>query len=86
MEKKKKVQTMILKLLKPYLQRNIPKVEEIIKVKFGHITARCPNRESKDEKKSQKYKGKKEFKNHKTYKNKCKKTCFMAKNSNNSED
>ena len=33
---------------------------------IGHIAARCPSRESKDEKKSHKYKGKKEYKIHKT--------------------
>ena len=49
----------------------------------GHVVARCPNREDKDEKKSNKYKGKKEFKN---YKNKGKKSCFMAKDFDNSED
>ena len=39
-----------------------------------------------DEKKSHKYKGKKEFKGHKSYKDKVKKTFFMAKDSDNSED
>ena len=53
---------------------------------IGHIATRCPNKESKDEKKSHKYKGKKEFKGHKSYKDKGKKTCFMAKDSNNTED
>ena len=52
----------------------------------GHIAARCPNRENKDEKKSHKHKGKKEFKIHKNYKDKGKKSCFMAKDSDNSED
>ena len=34
---------------------------------IGHIAARCPNREIKDEKKSHKYKSKKKFKGHKSY-------------------
>ena len=50
---------------------------------IGHIAARCPNKKSKDEKKGHKYKGKKNFK---SFKDKGKKTCFMAKDSNNSED
>ena len=40
---------------------------------------------SKDEKKRHKYKGKKEFKSHKSYKDKGKKTFFMAKDSDNNE-
>ena len=40
----------------------------------GHISATCPNKDSKDEKKNHKYKGKKDFKNHKSYKDKGKKT------------
>ena len=32
------------------------------------------------------HKGKKEFKNHKNYKDKGKKTCFMSKDSDNNED
>ena len=53
---------------------------------IGHIAARCPNKESKGEKKSHKYNGKEDFKNHKSFKEKGKKTCFMDKDSNNSED
>ena len=52
----------------------------------GHIAARCPNKDSDDEKKSHKYKGRKDSKNHKSYKDKGKKTCFMAKDFDNSED
>ena len=44
------------------------------------------NKEKKDEKKSKKYKSKKEFKNYKDYKGKSKKSCFMAKDSDNNED
>lgn len=33
----------------------------------GHIAARCPNREKKDEKKNIKHKGKKDFKNYKNF-------------------
>ena len=43
-------------------------------------------REKKDEKKRNKYKGKKEFKNCKDYKDKGRKFCLMAKYSYNSED
>ena len=50
---------------------------------IGHIAATCPNKESKDEKKSHKYNGKKDFKNHKSFKDKGKKTCFIAKDSDN---
>ena len=50
---------------------------------ISHIVAKCPNKEKKDEKKSKKYKSKKEFKN---YKGKGKKSCFMAKDSDDSED
>ena len=56
---------------------------------IGHIAARCPNKQNKDEKKSYKYNDKKNFKGHKSFKDKGKKTCFMAKDSkdsNNSED
>ena len=52
----------------------------------GHIAAKCPNKENKDEKKNKKYKNKKEFKNYKDYKGKSKRSCFMAKDSDNSED
>ena len=38
--------------------------------KIGHIATRCQNKERKDEKKSHKNKGKKEFKGHKSYKDK----------------
>ena len=48
---------------------------------IGHIAARCLNKQSKDEKKGHKYNGKKDFKNHKSFKDKGKKTCFMAKDS-----
>ena len=53
---------------------------------IGHIAARCPNKKNKDEKKDQKWNRKKDFK---SFKNKGKKTCFMAKDSedsNNSEN
>ena len=43
---------------------------------IGHIAARYPNKENKHEKKSHKYKGKKDFKNYK--KEKGKKYCFIA--------
>ncbi|MDF3680761.1 hypothetical protein P3S38_27665, partial [Enterobacter hormaechei] len=49
----------------------------------GHIAARCPNKQNKDEKKGYKYNGKKDFK---SFKDKGKKTYFMAKNSNGSDD
>ena len=54
--------------------------------KIAHTAARCPNKERKDEKKSHKYNGNNYFKNHKSFKEKGKKTCFMAKDSNNNED
>ena len=38
----------------------------------GHIVARCPNKESKYDIKSSKFKGKKDFKRYKDYKDKCK--------------
>ena len=50
---------------------------------IGHIATKCPNRENKDKKKINKYKGKKEFKN---YKEKGKKCYLMAKDSNKNED
>ena len=79
------------------MQGNIIEVEENTKVKFpyfscdeiGHIAARCPNKQNKDEKKGHKCNSKKDFKNHKSFKDKRKKTYFMAKDSkdsNNSED
>ena len=43
-------------------------------------------KERKDEKKIHKYKGKKDFKIHKSYKEKGKKNSFMVKDSDNSED
>ena len=49
--------------------------------KIRHIAARCPNKETKDEKKSHKCNGKKYFKNKKSLKDKGKKACFMAKDS-----
>lgn len=52
----------------------------------GHIVSRCPNKEHKDEKKSHKYKGKKDLKNYKNHKDKGKKYFLMAKYSDNSED
>ena len=52
----------------------------------GHIAARCPNREEKDEKKHSKYKGKKDFKIYKDYTDKGKKSCFMAKDLDSSKD
>ena len=48
---------------------------------IGHIAARCPNKQNKDEKKGHKCNDKKNFKNHKSFKDKGKKTCFMAKDS-----
>ena len=86
---------MILKLLKRYLQGNILEAEENKKGKIalicfsceeiGHITTRCPNKQNKDEKKGHKCNGKKDFKNHKSFKDKGKKTCFMAKDSKYSD-
>ena len=52
----------------------------------GHIAARCPNREDKDEKKHSKFKGKKDFKNFKDYKDKVNKSCFMAKDSDSNDN
>ena len=54
--------------------------------KIGHIAARWMTKEFKDEKKSHKCNGKKDFKNYKSFKDKGKKTCFMAKDSDNSKD
>ena len=48
---------------------------------IGHIAARFPNKKNKDEKKGHKCNGKKNFINHKSFKDKVKKTCFMAKDS-----
>ena len=45
---------------------------------IGHIVTRCPNKESKDEKKSHKYKGKKKFKSHKSHKDKGKNYFFYG--------
>ena len=53
---------------------------------IGHIAARFPNKKKKDVKKGHKCNNKKDFKNHKSFKDKGKKTCFMAKDSDNSED
>ena len=50
---------------------------------IGHIVARCLNKQRKDENKGYKYNGKKNFK---SFKDKGKKTCFMAKDSDNNED
>lgn len=52
----------------------------------GHIAARCPNKEDKDEKKHIKYKGKKDFKNLKYYKEKGKKSYFIEKDLDSSDD
>ena len=55
----------------------------------GHIVARCPNRDDKDENKHNKFKGKKDlinFKNFKEYKDKGKKSCFIGKDLDGSED
>ena len=52
---------------------------------IGHIAARWPNKQSKYEKKGHKCNGKKDFKNHKSFKDKGKKTCFMAKDSKDSD-
>ena len=53
---------------------------------FGHIVARCPNKESRDERKSNKFKGKKDFKSYKDYKEKGKKSCYIAKDSDNDNE
>ena len=50
---------------------------------IGHIAARCPIKQNKDEKKDNKWNGKKDFK---SFKNKGKKTCFMAKDSEDSDN
>ena len=58
-------------------------------MKKGYIATKCPNKQRKNEKKGHKCNGKKDFKNHKSFKDKGKETCFMAKDSkdsNNSED
>ena len=52
---------------------------------ISHIVARFPNKESKDEKKGHKCNGKKNFKNQKSFKDKGKKICFMAKDSEDSD-
>ena len=52
---------------------------------IGHIAARCPNKKNKDEKKGHKCNDKKNFKIHKSFKDKGKKTCFMAKDSKDSD-
>ena len=52
----------------------------------GHIVARCPNKKDKDEKWFNKFKGKKEFKSYKDYKGKCKKSCYIAKDSDSDND
>ena len=49
----------------------------------GHIAVRCPKRESKDDRKSRKFKGKKYFK---SYKDKGKKSCYIAKDSNSDNE
>ena len=48
---------------------------------IGHIADRCPNKQRKDEKKGHKCNDKKNFEGHKSFKDKGKKTCFMAKDS-----
>ena len=48
---------------------------------IGHIAARCPNKKHKNEKKGHKCNDQNNFKGHKSFKDKGKKTCFMAKNS-----
>ena len=63
-----------------FLARNYPKGNGKYKGKIpliyfsceevGHIVARCPNREGKEEKKNNKYKNKKEYKRYKEYKGK----------------
>ena len=53
--------------------------------RIGHIAARCPNKQNKDEKKGHKCNDKKNLKNHKSLKDKGKKTCFMAKNCKDSD-
>ena len=46
---------------------------------IGHIAARCPNKENKDEKRGNKHKGKKDSKKYKSFKDKGKKSYFIAK-------
>ena len=52
----------------------------------GHIATRCPNKESNEEKKSSKYKNKKEYKSYKDYKEKGKKSYFMEKDFDSSDN
>ena len=52
----------------------------------GHIAARCPNREGKEENKHEKYKGKNDFKSYKDYKDKGNKSCYIAKDSDSSDE
>ena len=52
----------------------------------GHIVARCPNKEGKEENKHNKYKGKKDLKSYKDNKDKSKKYCYMTKDSDSSDD
>lgn len=47
--------------------------------KVGHITARCPDREDKDERKESKYKGKRDDQDYKKNKDdKCNKSCYIV--------
>ena len=50
---------------------------------IGHYTTRFPKNENKDENEGHKCNGKKDFK---SFKDKGKKTCFMAKDSNDFDD
>ena len=50
---------------------------------IGHIAARCPNKQNNDEKKGHKWNGKKDYK---SFKNKGKKSCFIAKDSKDSDN
>ena len=52
----------------------------------GHISTKCPKKDDKDERKFNKYEGKKDFKGDKSYKDKGKKSCYIAKYSNIDED
>ena len=90
-ESQKKILIVILKLLKALLVRKYSRGRGKYKGKatliyfsceeIGHIVARCPKKKNKDEKKGHKWYGKKDLKNHKSFKEKCKQTCFMAKDS-----
>ena len=54
--------------------------------KFSTIAAKLPNKDDKDEKNFNKYKGKKDFKSYKSCKDKGKKSCYIAKYFDSDED